>query len=80
MCHIKKLNKQHGHYTGAPCAGDNKQQHNATEVLRKCAIGMLTAGMYIRAVARAFNVIFSTIIWIENLAVRLTGLTTADHM
>jgi hypothetical protein len=23
--HIKKLIKQHDHYTGAPCAGDNKR-------------------------------------------------------
>ena len=39
-------------------------QHNATdgtEVLRECAIGMLTARMSTRAVAREFNVNFSTI-------------------
>ena len=41
MWHIKKLIKQHDHYTGAPCAGDIKRtlkcavlstQHNATYV------------------------------------------------
>ncbi|ROL52183.1 hypothetical protein DPX16_6060 [Anabarilius grahami] len=32
-----------------------------SQVLRKCAIGMLTAGMSTRAVAREFNVHFSTI-------------------
>uniref|UniRef100_A0A8C1QEB9 Tc1-like transposase DDE domain-containing protein n=1 Tax=Cyprinus carpio TaxID=7962 RepID=A0A8C1QEB9_CYPCA len=38
-------------------------QHNATDVasLRECAIGMLTAGMSTRAVARELNVHFSTI-------------------
>jgi hypothetical protein len=25
LWHIKKLIKQHDHYTGAPCAGDNKR-------------------------------------------------------
>ena len=35
--HIKKLIKQHNHYTCAPCAGDSKMcsfvtQHNATDV------------------------------------------------
>ena len=72
MWHIKKLIKQHDHYTGAPCAGDNKRplkcavlSHNTmpqmSQVLRERAIGMLTAGMSTRAVARELNVKFSTI-------------------
>ncbi len=36
-------------------------QHNATDVLRECAIGMLSAGMSTRAVAHEFNVNCSTI-------------------
>ncbi len=32
-----------------------------SQVLRECAIGMLTAGMFTRAVARELNVNFSTI-------------------
>ena len=50
----------------------------------KCAIGKLTAGMSTRAVAREFNVDFSTIsrlhVILEYLAELPTGLTTADHM
>ena len=62
------------HYRGAPCAGDNKSlstvcsfvtQHDATDTvsqdLRERAIGMLTAGMSTRTVAREFKVNFSTI-------------------
>jgi hypothetical protein len=51
MWHIKKLIKQHDHYTGAPCVGDNKIPQ-MSQVLRECAIDMLTAGMPNRAVAR----------------------------
>ena len=55
-----------------------------SQVLRECAIGMLAAGLSNRAVAREFNVYFSTISRLQrrlqNLAVRPTGLTTADHM
>ena len=70
MWHIKKLIKQHDHYTGA---GDNKKatlkcavlSHNTmpqmNQALREHAIGMLTAGMSIRAVARELNANFSTI-------------------
>jgi hypothetical protein len=56
--HIKKLTKQHDHYTGA---------HNATDVkLRERAIDMLTAEVSTRAVAMVdINVV------LENLAVRL---------
>jgi hypothetical protein len=53
--HIKKLIKQHDHYTGAPFAGDNKKatQHNATDAkLKERAIGMPTTGISTRVVAR----------------------------
>ncbi|XP_071200971.1 CTD small phosphatase-like protein 2-A isoform X3 [Salvelinus alpinus] len=40
--HIKKLIKQHDHYTGAPCAGDNNRPQ-MSQVLKERAIGMLTA-------------------------------------
>jgi hypothetical protein len=51
---INKLIKQHDHYTGAPCAGDNKKPLKCAVVyrclkLRKHAIGILTAGMSTRA-------------------------------
>jgi transposase len=52
-----------------------------SQVLRECAIGMLTAGMSTRVVARQFNVNFSTSYFVlENLAVCPTGLTTTDHV
>ena len=61
--------KQHDHYTGEPCAGDNKRPLKCAVVItqhkvscfREHAIGMLTAGMSTRAVAREINVNFSTI-------------------
>jgi hypothetical protein len=58
-------------------------QHNTmpkmSQVLREHAIGMLTAGMSTRAVARDLNVNFSTISHLQHcLAVRPTGLTTPD--
>jgi hypothetical protein len=70
--HIKKLIKQHDHYTDATGAGDNKRplkcallSHNRMpqmpQVLRECAISMLTAGMSTRAVAKRLSVHFSTI-------------------
>ena len=53
------------------------------QVLRAHAIGMLTAGMSTRAVARELNVIFSTLsnlqhCFVDHLAVRPTG--SADHV
>ena len=48
-----------------------------SQVLRERVTDMLTAERTTRAVAREFNVHFLTI-W-ENLAVRSTGLTSADH-
>ena len=53
-----------------------------SQVLRECAIGMLTAGISTRAFARELNVHFSIInhLILENLAVRPTGLTIADRM
>jgi hypothetical protein len=49
-----------------------------SQVLRERAIGMLTAGISTRTVAREFNFNFSTIsaynIVLENLAVCPTGL------
>jgi DNA-binding NarL/FixJ family response regulator len=55
-----------------------------SQVLRERAIGMLTAGMSTRAVAREFYVNFSTInhlqVVLDNLAVRPTGLKTSDHI
>ena len=55
-----------------------------SQVLRELAIGLLTAGMSTRAAARSFHVNFSTINRLqhrlENLAVRPTGLRTADHV
>jgi hypothetical protein len=56
--------KQHDHFKDAPCAGDNKKatlkcavlSHNTmpqmSQVLMGHAIGMQTAGMSTRAVAR----------------------------
>jgi hypothetical protein len=41
---------------------------------------MLTAGISTKAVAREFNVNFSSNVILENLAVRPMGLTTADHV
>jgi hypothetical protein len=59
-------------------------QHNATEVLRESEIGLLTARMSTRAVARECNVYLSTIVSsnviLENLVVHPTSLTTADHV
>jgi hypothetical protein len=80
--HIKRLIKQHDHYTGAPCAADNKRQLKYAVVsqchrcakLREHEIGMLTAGMPTKAVSRKFNVHFSTTSRLQ------TGLTTADNM
>ena len=60
-------------------------QHKATDSssFDGVCIGMLTAELSTRAVASK-NVNFSTIsaynIILENLAVRPTGLTTADHV
>ena len=69
---------QHDHYTGAPCAGRTKKTlkvcHRCLK-LREHSIGMLTAGMSTRAVARELNVNFSTSVVLENLEVR----PTADH-
>jgi hypothetical protein len=57
--------KQHAHYTGAPCAGDSKRPVLSSCLrclkLRQLAIGMVTAGISTRAVARSFNGNFSTI-------------------
>jgi hypothetical protein len=50
-----------------------------SQVLREHAIGKLTTGMSIRAVAREFNLAASNVI-LENLAVHPTGFTTADHI
>jgi hypothetical protein len=65
------------HYTGAPCAGDNKRplkypvlSHNTmpqmSQVLRECAIVMLTDGMSTRTVGREFNVLIS-LRWVSGL-------------
>ena len=55
-----------------------------SQVLRELAIGMLTAGMSTRTVAREFNVNFSIIsrldVAVKNLAVGPTGLTSADNV
>ena len=51
-----------------------------SHILREHIIGMLAPGMTTRAVARSFNVHFSTISHLENLAVHPTDLTTADHV
>jgi hypothetical protein len=55
-----------------------------SQVLRERVIGMLTAGMSTRTVAREFNVNFSTInhlnVVLENLAICPTGLTTTGHV
>ena len=73
MWHIKKLIKQHDHYTGATCAGDKKKatlkcavlSHNTmtplSQVFRELAIDILTAGISTRVVARELNVDFTTI-------------------
>jgi hypothetical protein len=45
-----------------------------SQVLMESAIGMLTAGMSTRAVAREFHVNFSTNVVLENLALCPTGL------
>jgi hypothetical protein len=81
--HIKKLIKEHDHYTGAPlkCAVlSHNTMPKMSQVLREYGIGMLTAGMSTRAVARQLNVNFSTKFVLENLAVCPTGLTNADHV
>jgi hypothetical protein len=51
-----------------------------SQVLREPAIGMLTAGMCTRVVARELNINFSTNVVLESLAVHPTGLTTTDHV
>jgi hypothetical protein len=51
-----------------------------SQVLMEHTVGMLTAGMSTRAVAGELIVNFSTNVVLENLAVRPTGLTTADHV
>ena len=51
-----------------------------SQVLRERAIGMLTAGMSTRAVARELNGNLSTNAVLESLAVRPTGLTTTDQL
>ena len=85
----QETDNQHDHYTGAPCAKDNKRPLKCAHVVTQCqrclklrefVIGMLTAGMSTRAVAREFNIHFSTISILENLAVPTTGFTTADHV
>jgi hypothetical protein len=58
-------------------------QHNATDapqILREFAIGMLTAGMSTRAVAREFNVNFSNISLPQRLTIHPTGLTSGDQV
>ena len=52
-------------------------QHHAPDVLRERAIGMLTAGMSTRAVARELNVHFATI---SRLQHRPTGLNHRPHV
>ena len=47
-------------------------QHNATDVLRECAIGMLTAGMSTSAVARELNVHFFNISGLQHHVWNLT--------
>jgi hypothetical protein len=61
------LIKQHDHYTGVlgTIKGHSKMysfvtQHYVTD-LRECAIGMLTAGMSTKAVARELNVNLCTV-------------------
>jgi hypothetical protein len=58
------------------------KQHNATShVLRECVIGMLTAGMPIRVVAREWNVHVSTISRLQccfRSFGSMSNLTTAD--
>ena len=56
------------------------QRHRYLQVLREGAIGMQTAGISTRAVAREFHVNFSTNFVLENLAVHRPGLTPADHV
>jgi hypothetical protein len=53
-----------------------------SQVLSERAIGILTAGMSTRAVAREFNVNFSSAsdVILENLEVHPTNLTTTDHV
>jgi hypothetical protein len=51
-----------------------------SQVLKDCAIGMLTTGMSTTAVAVELNVNFSTNIVLENLAVRPSSLTIADKL
>ena len=52
--------KQHDRYTGEPCVMINTMLQ-MSQVLRESEIGMLTAGMSTKAVAREYNVHFSTI-------------------
>ena len=57
--------------------------HSAKDVyiLKEHTIGMLTALMSTRALARELNVNFSTSkVVLENLTVRPTSITTADHV
>jgi hypothetical protein len=91
MWHIKKLIKQHDHYIGAPCAGMIKghskicsfvTQHNATDVssfegaciLQECPPELLPENWMFVSLPWSTNVV------LDNLAVRPTGLRTADHV
>ena len=46
------LNKQHDYYTGAPCAGDNKNLLKCAVLSQQCHRCVLTAGKFTSAVAR----------------------------
>jgi hypothetical protein len=91
LWHIKKLIQQHDHYTGA---GDIKRpqttatkcavlSHNRmpqmSQVLRERAIGMLTAGMSTRAVARECYVHFSTISCLQRRCREFVGIFSRNR-
>ena len=88
--YIKWLIKQHDHYTCAPCAGENKRplkcavlSHNKmpqmSQVLRERAIGVLTAGMSTRAVAREFKAQFSTISHLQCRFIEFGSTSNQTH-
>ena len=74
--HIKKLIKQHDHYTGARCAGDNKRplskmcssvtQHNATDQLALMTGNLwVSARMLYTVWLEVYGYLLACYIWLE---------------
>jgi hypothetical protein len=89
--HIKKLIKQHDHYSGVPCAGDNKRpmcsfvtQHNATDFEGVCNWHADCRNVHQSCFQRIecsflYHKPTSNVV-LKNLAVCPTGLTATDKV